>query len=209
MRSVVRGCLVLVCLAACLATTADANSDSREPAGIRADWHLGDEWGYRYESPSGSGTFVWVVARLHSESGLEHYVVKSGAREIYYRRQDLRFTRETVAGEIVREVTPPIVSFAVVPLAIGHSVTIRYHEVRPAERPGQDFERAWTVEGQEMVTVPAGSFSTFRIVCKNVKDDTWVRTVWYSPAVKHFVRDETALPDGGRRVRQLLHFRLL
>jgi hypothetical protein len=144
MKSVAR-CLVPVCLAVCVAATADAHIDGREPAAVVGDWHLGDEWGYRYESPSGSGTFVWVVDRVQSVSGREHYVVRSGQREIYYQRQDFRFT-----------------------------------QVRPAERPGQDFERMWTVEDQETVTVLTGSFSTFRIVCAN---DTWARTVWYSPAV--------------------------
>jgi hypothetical protein len=29
-------------------------------------WHRGDEWAYRYEQPSGTGTFVWSVDRQES-----------------------------------------------------------------------------------------------------------------------------------------------
>jgi len=197
----VAGCLVVALLVGC-ATTGRPTA----PGVPIAEWHIGDEWEFRTQSPGGGGTFVWVVDRVESLSGQEHYVVKSGAREIYYRRDDFRFTREMLGGSLVREVTPSIWSLTTAPLSIGQSFAIRYHEVRAGQRPGEDLDRVWTVEGQETVVVPAGSFTAYRIVCKNARDDTWVRTVWYSPAVKHFVRDEVATPEG-RRVRELLQYR--
>ncbi len=55
-------------------------------------WTLGDEWTYRWESPRGKGTYVWSVDREEIVDGIEHYVIRSGQREIYYRKSDLAST---------------------------------------------------------------------------------------------------------------------
>src|SRR5262249_45763078 len=51
-------------------------------------WKPGYEWAYRYESPSGSGTYVWSVDREEVIDGVSLYVVKSGTRELFYRKSD-------------------------------------------------------------------------------------------------------------------------
>jgi hypothetical protein len=69
-------------------------------------WKPGYEWAYRYESPAGNGTFVWSVDREEALDGVPHYVIKSGAREIFYRKSDLALSRETVDGVVVLKNTP-------------------------------------------------------------------------------------------------------
>ena len=57
-------------------------------------WKPGYEWAYRYESPSGNGTYVWTVNREEVIDGVPQYVIKTGTREIFYRKSDFALTRE-------------------------------------------------------------------------------------------------------------------
>lgn len=81
------------------------------------------------------------------------------------------------------------------PLTVGKTWEMKYHERRPQDRQTEDIERACSAEAEEAVTVPAGSFATVRIACKNTRNGAWVLTVWYAPQVKHFVREESAVPE--------------
>ncbi len=170
-------------------------------------WRAGDEWAYRWEAPNGLGTFVWEVDGVEPIGGVPHYVIKTGTRRIYYRVNDLGFTREELDGKIVREITPSTWRFAAFPLTVGASWTMKYHEDRPVDRQSEEIERRCTVEAEEVLRVPAGTFSTFRISCRNLRNDTWLVTFWYSPQVKHLVREEAAV-TGGKRIRELITLRL-
>ena len=169
-------------------------------------WKAGDEWAFRTDGPSGLDTFVWEVDRVEAIGGVPHYVVKTGSRRIYYRVDDLGLTREEVEGKIVREITPSTWRWVAFPMAVGASWTMKYHEERPVDRQSNEIERSCTVEAEERITVPAGTFSAFRVVCKNLRNDAWVTTIWYSPQVKQMVREESAVL-GGKRVRELLTYR--
>jgi hypothetical protein len=177
------------------------------PGAVAPTWKIGDEWGYRYEQPTGSGTFVWSVVRIESLDNVQHFVIKTGTREIFYRVSDVAFTRETVDGQTVREVSPSDWRIVAFPLQVGKSWEMKYQERRPVDRQTEDIQRKCTVEAEERLTVPAGTFPTFRIVCHNSRTDAWIMTVWYSPEVRHIVREESALVTG-RRVRELIAFRL-
>jgi hypothetical protein len=58
-------------------------------------WKTGYEWAYRYESPTGNGTFVWTVDREEALDGVPHYILKTGTREIFHRKSDFATTRPT------------------------------------------------------------------------------------------------------------------
>ena len=177
------------------------------PSALGPTWKVGDEWGYRYEQPTGSGTFVWSVVRIESLNNVQHFVIKTGTREIFYRISDLAFTRETVDGQTIREVTPSDWRFVAFPLHVGKSWEMKYQEMRPVARQTEDIERKCTVEAEERVTVPAGTFPTFRIICHNSRNNALVMTVWYAPEVRHIVREESALATG-RQFRELIAYKL-
>jgi len=84
---------------------------------------------------------------------------------------------------------------------------MKYHETRPADRQTESIERSCTAEAEEVVTVPAGTFSTVRVSCKNTRNGAWILTVWYSPQVTHLVREESSV-TGGKRLRALISYRL-
>ncbi len=170
-------------------------------------WKVGDEWAYRYESPGGAGTFVWVVDRIEPFDGQGHYVIKTGTREIFYRVADFAFTRESLGGAVVRQNTPSTWRWINFPMAVGDSWSMKFHEERPLDRQTEDIVRACRVEGEETVTVPAGTFPTFRVVCRNERSDAWYLTTWYAQQVKQGVRFEYPV-TGGKQIRELIKFRL-
>ncbi len=170
-------------------------------------WKVGNEWAYRYETPSSSGTFVWSVDRVESYEDQPYYVVKTGSREIFYRVSDLAYSQETMDKAVVRRVTPADWRWVVFPLETGRSWDMKFVETRPADRQTEDIERSCAAEAEETITVPAGTFSTVRVRCKNTKNGAWVITFWYAPQVGQSVREESVV-TGGKRVRELLSYRL-
>ncbi len=174
---------------------------------VTPTWQIGDEWAYRYEQPSGSGTYVWSVDRIEPLGSERHYVIKTGTREIFYRVSDLAFTEEHLNGRIVRQITPSDWRSVAFPLFVGKSWDMKYHETRPLEHQTEDIERTCKAEAEESVSVPAGTFQTIRTVCTNKRNNAWVATVWYSPEVRQAVRLEFAV-TGGRQTRELLAYRV-
>ena len=176
---------------------------------VKPEWKVGSEWAYRSESRLGSRTFVWRLDRIEKLANEPHYVIKAGSREIFYRVADCGYTKETLNGTTLREVSPPAawkwVSF---PLPVGLSWDMKYVETRSTEQQTRNIERRCVAEGEEALTVPAGTFATIRIVCRNSRTGAWVSTRWYAPEVTHMVKEEFALTTGGRESRELLMFRL-
>jgi len=119
-----------------------------------------------------------------------HYVITAGTREIFYRVADFGFTKEALEGKIVRQISPSTWRPVAFPLSVGLSWDMKYLETRPTEQQTENVERRCVAEGEEALTVPAGTFATIRIVCKNMRNNSWVTTVWYSPEVNHMVKDE-------------------
>lgn len=165
-------------------------------------------WAYRYNGSSGSGTFAWRVERVENLSGVPHYVVTAGPREIFYRVDNLGFTREALDGKISREISPSAWRVVAFPLRVGQSWSMKYVEKRPIEQETESVERRCAAEGRDTVTVPAGTFATIRVVCTNALTNAWVLTLWYAPFVNHMVKDEYPLKTGGRSSRELLNFSL-
>ena len=176
---------------------------------VKPEWKVGSEWAYRWESPSGSGTFVWRLDRVEDLANEPHYVIRTGSREIFYRVADRGVTKETLNGRTVREFSPSAAWKSVTfPLRVGLSWDMKYSVTRPTEQRTNNIERRCLAEKEESVTVPAGTFDTIRIDCWNSRTGGWAHTAWYSPEVTHMVKEEFALTTGGRESRELLMFRL-
>lgn len=168
-------------------------------------WKVGDEWAYRWESPTGKGTFVWSVDRVEIWEGAEHYVVKSGTREIFYRTSDLAQSMERVEGVVERRHVPSRLTYAW-PLTAGKTWEQSYTEERPRDRTTREEIVTWTVENEEMVTVPAGTFKVLKIVSRNKRTGAIVYEMWWAPDVKHWVKIREHL-SSGLRERELIAFK--
>lgn len=159
---------------------------ARDP-GSAPVWTIGDRWAFRWESPRGSGTFVWTVNRVQTMDGFDCYVVMSGRREIFYRRSDLAFVGERVDGQVEQRAVPPAVNYAW-PLAPGRTWEARYTAERPLE---QQTDTRWlrsSVEAEETVAVPAGTFQALRIVRRHAATGAISAETWYAPEARQFVR---------------------
>jgi len=170
------------------ATPVPPDVSARDP-GSAPVWAIGDRWAFRWESPRGSGTFVWTVNRVQTMDGFDCYVVTSGRREIFYRRSDLAFVGEHVDGQVEQRAVPPAVNYAW-PLALGRMWEARYTAERPLE---QQTDTRWlrsSVEAEETVAVPAGTFRALRIVRRHAATGAISTKTWYAPEARQFVRQQ-------------------
>jgi hypothetical protein len=169
-------------------------------------WRVGDEWEYAYKSPSDSGTYVWSVTRIETLDGVEHYVIKSGTREIFYRVSDLASSLERVDGVVVVRHSPSRLSYAW-PLTVSKTWEQNSREERPVDRQTTDRNSLWRVEADETVTVLAGTFRTFKIAWRNKTTNALLYEMWYAPDVKQWVKIREVLSNGIRE-RELLAYKL-
>jgi hypothetical protein len=146
------------------------------------------------------------VDREEALDGVPHYVIKTGSREIFYRKTDFAMTRESVDGKPVVLNTPPRLRY-VWPLEVGKTWEQTVHEERPLDRQTLDREELVTVEAEEAITVPAGTFKTLRVVYRNKRTGNIRYEEWYAPEVKQLVMLRERL-DSGLRVRELIAFKL-
>jgi hypothetical protein len=169
-------------------------------------WKRGSEWTYRYGGSAGNGTLVWSVDREEVIDGVPHYVIKTGTREIFYRKSDRASSRETVDGVIVIKNTPARLLY-MWPMSVGQKWEQALLEERPKDRQKNERVDTVTVEAEETVTVPAGTFKTFKMVRRNKKTGAIRYEMWYSPEVGQWVKIRENL-DSGLRVGELIAFKL-
>jgi len=170
-------------------------------------WQRGDEWQYRWQAGTSKNFFVWTVNREETVDGTPAYVIKTdGTREIFYRKADIATMRETVEGRVVLAQTPPRLRYAW-PLEVGKSWEQTRHEERPTENQATDRTDAATVEAEETVTVPAGTFTTLKLVYRDKANGQIRYEEWYAPAVKSWVLLRERLTSG-LRVRELTSYSL-
>jgi hypothetical protein len=169
-------------------------------------WQVGDEWQYAYKSPTDSGTYVWSVNRVEMLDGVQHYVVKTGTREIFYRVSDLASSLERVDGVVVSRETPSRLNFSF-PLTVGKSWEQSHRQERPVDRQTTDHTSIWTIEAEETVTVIAGTFRTMKVTRRNKNTGALINEMWVAPDVKQFVKIREILSNGERE-RELVSFKL-
>jgi hypothetical protein len=169
-------------------------------------WKVGDEWQYAYKSPTDSGSYVWKVDRLESLDGDAHYVIKTGTREILYRVSDFATTLERVNGVVVLRETPSRHAFDW-PLAVGKSWEQSHRQERPVDRTTMDRQSVWTVDAEEVVTVPAGTFQSLKITWRNKNSGALLSEMWIAPDAKQMVKLREILSNG-ERVRELMSFKV-
>jgi hypothetical protein len=160
-------------------------------------WRVGDEWQYAYKSPSGSGTYVWAVDRIEPLDGEQHYVVRLGSRERFFRVADLALSLVRDDGVVTLKETPSRLQYDW-PLTVGHSWTQSYRDEQPVARRTTDRNSKWTVEAEETVTVGAGTFRALKISLRNNNTSALISETWYAPAAKQWVKLREILTSGTR-----------
>ena len=185
-------------------TSSEYSGSQRARSWPLPQWVPGDEWRFRWESPIGKGTFVWTVTEEEVIDNVAYYVVKSGSRRVYYLKHNLGWHMDKVEGVVVSRASPPFAYDW--PLEVGKSWELTYEwEDRSAQQTEQRYRKC-TVAGEQTVMVPAGTFATLHIVCKN-RAGRVTSEVWYSPEVKHWVKEKSLQSYGGR-ARELVSYQV-
>jgi hypothetical protein len=168
-------------------------------------WKPGYEWGFRWESPQGKGTFVWTVNREEIVDGMAYYVVTAGRqREMYWQKADLAFYLDKVRGQVERRYIPPQHRY-MWPLTPGKTWEDTFIEELPLDHQTIELALRCQVETEETLTVPAGTFRAFKIVCRH--PGAIGSEIWYAPEVKQWIRDREPSAYGIRE-RELISFKL-
>ena len=191
---------------AAVAATSTSTATIGTAGALAPHWTVGDEWAYRQEGPGGTGTFVWSVDEIQKLDGVDHYIVKGGTRQIYYRVSDGAIPLQKVSGDVANLYTPAWLPIAW-PLTAGTSWESRFTEEWPQDRRTETIVRKCEAGAEETITVPAGTFATIPIVCRNARTGVKVYQWWYSPAVKHIVREVSQLSTG-ERIRELIAYKI-
>lgn len=166
-------------------------------AGVPAPvWKAGDHWTFWWASPAGSGTFVWFIDREDISEGDVSYVIKLGTqREFFIRKSDLAVQLEKTGGEVQVRYTPPEARYPW-PLTLGAEREVKgiREEIKPPKVDSR--HQVCRVEGEESVAVRAGTFRTFRVVCRNKPSGEPMLQLWYSPEVKNWIKEWRSVTDG-------------
>jgi hypothetical protein len=150
----------------------------------------GDRWVYEWKSGTESGTKTLEVVRImHVNPTVSYYVIQMGgtaeeaeATEHFY-TLDLRWVASARNAKIEFRMAPPQPWF-VWPLEVGR----RWDHKGTFERPERSSQHhdTFAVVATEVVEVPAGRFTTLRLVRETDRRDTDV--YWFAPDVRWYVK---------------------
>jgi predicted aspartyl protease len=168
-------------------------------------WNIGDQWTHRVENPDGVRSWTYVVRATETVDGVECWVVGLDRRDLYHRRDNLGILLEKLDGVVERQYRPSL-QFFQWPLGVGRSWQDTYvAEIQGASQPSRSV--TLTVESEEEIQVPAGTFRALKIVRRISPSDTLWTEVWYAPQVKFWVRRLDHL-SAGIRVSELTAYKI-
>ncbi len=198
----------LVALAGGCASREDSARSGPAARGIeRRAWSIGDQWSFRWQIPAGTGTLIRTVIRFETVEGVDAVVVRSGRREIFYRRTDGAHVLDKVDGGVVlRNVLP--VALIAFPIRAARPWVLDYRRERPEARQSEDVLMDCRAEPPGPETVPAGTFFAAHVTCAHHRTGATAFEMWYAPDVANNVRERAALSSGGSLVRELSGFTL-
>ena len=90
-------------------------------------------------------------------------------------------------------------------MSVGTGWEQRYRHERPQDKQAYDTSYSAAVEAEEVVTMPAGTFQTLKIVYRDRVKKTVLWEQWYSPKVRIWVRLSDQR-DEAVRTQELLKF---
>lgn len=101
--------------------------------------------------------------------------------------------------------TPPV-NMVLFPLEAGKTWSLAYTRELPVVRQSDDMLLDCRIDPEDSVTVPAGTFRAFHVVCLNRRSGFLSFELWYAPEVGNMVKNRTSF-DYGIRARELLSFK--
>jgi hypothetical protein len=191
-----------------------ASNESRAVASPSADslraappvLRTGDRWKYQYSIGEGRRrTFMQQVHGRETVDGVDCYVLSTGAgKQGAFRVADMAMAESREDGAPLTRYRPPLEMFRW-PLHVGLSWSQSIRAERARDDATHDLTNECSVVGDEAITVPAGTFRTLKIECR--QNGRQVVEAWYSPDVRNLVRSRRTRRDG-LETRELVEYRL-
>ena len=174
---------------------------------------VGDSWTYQYSTDGIPGITSTVTIREEREHrGRQVLVVETTGGEttaIWWDVETGNAIAHLDAGEIDTEYRPHDGQFSF-PLKVGKTWHAEYEQSYPGIPDSS--ESRWVdreVKAYEEVTVPADTFSAFRVVVTDAKDDSDKgETYWYSSEVNSIVKLQYEFESGSTLVVELVDYDL-
>lgn len=186
--------------------SAEAKATLRSgPKADKPEWKVGYEWTYAWKRPDRSGTFTSEIIREEAFEGIPSFVVRNEKNEDYYAKDVLGMHARKTAGQLVFKRSSARVNYSW-PLEVGKEWSDSYLRENIQERSSQTFNYRMVVPKMEEVTVPAGTFETFKVEVYIPRTGKLFAEYWYSPRVKKAVKEREFLDDGLREA-ELIGFK--
>ncbi len=163
----------------------------------KPEWKVGHEWTYAWTRPGRSGKYVSEIVREENFEGIPSYVIRNEKNEDFYPKEALGLIARKTAGRLVFKRSSPA-AFYSWPLEVGKESTISYLRENIQEKSSQNFTYRTVVTKIEQVTVPAGTFETFKVEVYIPRTGNLFAEYWYAPKVKRAVKEREFLDDGLR-----------
>lgn len=173
--------LALALLGACAKTTPLASL----PTAQAPQWKPGDFWEFSGKSRSAYA----LASRMEVKSVGEEIVLVGDGDPAKLLRLDKDFSVRESNGTLLQySVASGKDAYVFFPLAVGETRT--FTQSTGTKKGSQTYTNTVSVEAAEEITVPAGTFKSFRIRVNKKNDTGWsgVYQMWYAPEVGYFVR---------------------
>ena len=175
------------------------------PKAEKPEWKVGYEWTYAWKQNDRSGRYTSEIVREDMFEGIPSYVTRNGKNESYYAKDVLGVVARKTDGQLEYKRSSPRLNY-LWPLELGKEWTNSYLRENIKERSSQTFNYRMVVPKMEEVTVPAGTFETFKVEVYIPHTGKLFAEYWYSPKIKRAVKEREFLDDGLRE-EELIGFK--
>jgi len=171
----------------------------------KPEWKVGYEWTFAWTRPGRSGNYVSEIVREEIFEGIPSYVIRSEKNEDYYPKYVLGLIARKTGGQLIFKRSSPRANYSW-PLEVGKEWTDTYLRENIQERSSQTFNYKMVVPKTENITVPAGTFETFKVEVYIPRTGKLFAEYWYAPKAKRAVKEREFLDDGLREA-ELIGFK--
>jgi hypothetical protein len=174
-----------------------------QPVSLAADsapkpeWKIGYQWRYGWTASGRNGTITKEVTKEDVFEGLPIYSLSTGNNEEFYTREGFGLIATASNGKIRTKRNLPHDVFSW-PLQAPKEWKTNFVVENLSQKSQQKFALSVHLPVVEEITVPAGTFTAFKMDTYGFENGILLAERWYSPKVRWFIKTRTYLTIGAR-----------
>ena len=169
-------------------------------------WRVGDQWTYiAKRSGQPKTTIVRQITKESWLNGVPTFVVEFLNAEIHYSKETLGAVGAMKNGKLIFAYDKPDQQM-LWPLEVGKSWQNVYSVRNVIQNSSATIKRFMSVVGEDVITVPAGTFDVLKVESFNSDSGRLIAEYWYSPAIKWFAKTQTYTMEDGINDEELVRF---